>query len=257
MDSLLSGVAIPMTVYLVPEIVRVPPTVFLFSLAYDALSTAAFVSVWDAVKVRPVVIFEVASGPRSWWVTSTPATEYEFTSKDAPPPCTCGWPEPPPWPPPGPPCCEPEDPEEPADPEEVEDFAVPRVNEPSTLVTFRLSAPTALDTPFCAATSVTSEDFRDCPPCVITRSELWVVLLSALASKSNFGRPEELPVAAGRAFVTVMSVPSPYSDFRTLPWACCMPADTELTVMTSAIPSARPMAITRAAFLRRLSSRLR
>ncbi|QHA04320.1 hypothetical protein GQF42_14400 [Streptomyces broussonetiae] len=39
--------------------------------------------------------------------------------------------------------------------------------------------------------------------------------------------------------------------------ACVIPADTEFTVMTSAIPSARPIAITGAAFLRRLGSRLR
>ena len=73
-DSLLSGVAIPMTLNLVPEILMVLPTVYLFSLAYDLLSTATFALVCEAVKVLPVVIFDVASGPRSWWVTSTPAT---------------------------------------------------------------------------------------------------------------------------------------------------------------------------------------
>ncbi len=42
----------------------------------------------------------------------------------------------------------------------VEDFALPWVKEPSTLVTFSVSAPTALATPFCPATLVTSEDAR-------------------------------------------------------------------------------------------------
>ncbi len=64
-----------MTVYLVPEILKVLPTAYLFSLAYDLLTTATFASVCVAVKVLPEVIFEVASGPRPWSVTSTPATE--------------------------------------------------------------------------------------------------------------------------------------------------------------------------------------
>lgn len=66
-----------------------------------------------------------------------------------------------------------------------------------------------------------------------------------------------MALGAAAALVTVMSVPSPYSDWRTLSWAFPMPDDTELTTMTSAIPSASPEATTRAAFLRRRSSRLR
>ncbi|MGY3058774.1 hypothetical protein ACVWZD_003019 [Streptomyces sp. TE3672] len=49
----------------------------------------------------------------------------------------------------------------------------------------------------------------------------------------------------------------PYSDSRTLSWARLMPVETELTTMTSAMPSASPEATTSAAFLRRRSSRRR
>ncbi len=87
--------------------------------------------------------------------------------------------------------------------------ASPWVNEPSTLVTFRDSAPTALATPCCAATFATSEDFRAWPPCVITRSELCVSLSSDLASNSNFGLSVLFPEGAVLALVTVMSVPRP------------------------------------------------
>ncbi len=78
----------------------------------------------------------------------------------------------------------------------------------------------------------------------------------SFASKEKRGR--SLPAEAGSAaLVTVMSVPSPYSDWRTVPWAFSMPEETELTTMTRAMPRASPEATTRAAFLRRRSSRLR
>ncbi len=75
MDSLLLGVAMPMTVNLVPEIEKVEPTLYFFDLAYDALTTATFALVCAVVNVLPVVIFEVDSGPSAWSVTSMPATE--------------------------------------------------------------------------------------------------------------------------------------------------------------------------------------
>ncbi|CAM5684322.1 hypothetical protein STENM223S_05764 [Streptomyces tendae] len=80
---------------------------------------------------------------------------------------------------------------------------------------------------------------------------------SSCASKRKRGRSAVLPEGASAALVTVMSVPSPYRDWRTLSWARPMPEETESTTMTSAMPSARPEATTRAAFLRRRSSRLR
>lgn len=74
-DSPLSGVATPITVYLPPEILKVEPTLYFFDLAYDLLITATLAFVCVAVNVLPEVIFIVASGPSSWSVTSTPATE--------------------------------------------------------------------------------------------------------------------------------------------------------------------------------------
>ncbi len=79
---------------------------------------------------------------------------------------------------------------------------------------------------------------------------------SSRASKRKRGR-SEVPGVGDAAWVTVMSVPRPYRDCRTLSWALPMPEETESTTMTSAMPSARPEATTRAAFLRRRSSRLR
>ncbi len=91
--------------------------------------------------------------------------------------------------------------------------ASPWVKEPSTLVTLRLRAPTASATPSCFATSATSEDFRVCPPWVITRSELCSSPSSpsAVASNSNLGPPcsPSSPEGASLALVTVMSVPRP------------------------------------------------
>lgn len=94
-------------------------------------------------------------------------------------------------------------------------------------------------------------------PCTITRS-LLCSSSESLPRASNWKRGRS-PVldCAWAALVTVMSVPSPYSDWRTLPCAFSMPDDTELTTMTRAMPRASPEATTSAAFLRRRSSRLR
>lgn len=76
-------------------------------------------------------------------------------------------------------------------------------------------------------------------PRTMTRSLLWVDVSSLpRAPNRKRGRCELLPLG-DCALVTVMSVPRPYSDCRTLSWAFPMPLDTELTTMTSAMPGAR------------------
>ncbi len=131
------------------------------------------------------------------------------------------------------------------------------MNWPLTLTTWRLSPPTASETPFCVPTLVTVEVARVWKPWTMTRS-LLCSASESLSRASNWKRGRSLVlVAAAAALVTVMSVPSPYSDWRTLPWAFSMPDDTELTTMTRAMPRASPEATTSAAFLRRRSSRLR
>ena len=70
--SPLSGVAMPMTLYLTLLMVTVSPTASFFSLAYDVSATTTLAFVSEVVKVRPLVIFEEVSGPRAGLVTSVP-----------------------------------------------------------------------------------------------------------------------------------------------------------------------------------------
>ena len=44
-------------------------------------------------------------------------------------------------------------------------------------------------------------------------------------------------------WVTVMSVPTPYSECSTVAWAFLTPDDAAVTVITKPIPSARPRAM--------------
>ena len=57
--------------------------------------------------------------------------------------------------------------------------------------------------------------------------------------------------------MTVMSVPTPYSECRTEPSAFLTPVDAAVTVITSPMPSARPIAMKMAWRARRRSSRQR
>ncbi len=125
-------------------------------------------------------------------------------------------------------------------------------------MTWRLRPPTASETPLWASTLPTVELARVWKPCTTTRSLLCSSSESLpLASKLKRGRCAPSELCAAAALVTVMSVPRPYSDCRTLSWALPIPEETELTMMTRAMPSASPEATTRAAFLRRRNSRLR
>src|SRR3954454_22072326 len=100
-EAPLSAVAIPTILYFTLLIVTVEPTLYFFFLAYAESATSTLALVSDALKVRPLVIFEEVSGPIADSVTSVPYTVYELTSKFAPPPLTspCGC-SPPPRPPP-------------------------------------------------------------------------------------------------------------------------------------------------------------
>ncbi len=70
--SPLSGVAMPMTLYLTLLTVTVEPTSSFFSLAYDVSATTTLALVSEDLKVRPLVIFEEVSGPSAGLVTSVP-----------------------------------------------------------------------------------------------------------------------------------------------------------------------------------------
>lgn len=70
--SPLSGVAMPMTLYLTLLMVTVSPRTSFFSLAYDLSATTTLASVSEDLKVRPLVIFEEVSGPSAGLVTSVP-----------------------------------------------------------------------------------------------------------------------------------------------------------------------------------------
>ncbi len=59
------------------------------------------------------------------------------------------------------------------------------------------------------------------------------------------------------ALVTVMSVPTPYSECKTDAWAFLTPAAAAVTVITSPIPSASPIAMKMAWRARRRNSRQR
>src|SRR5579875_3213057 len=67
----------------------------------------------------------------------------------------------------------------------------------------------------------------------------------------------ELPVGADGFWVTVTSVPTPYSELSTSAWAFFTPEEAADTVITRPTPSARPSAITTDCFIRRRSSRPR
>src|SRR5215472_5416013 len=63
--------------------------------------------------------------------------------------------------------------------------------------------------------------------------------------------------AGGRAEVTVMSVPIPYSECSTALWAFATPVEAAVTVTTTPIPRAMPAAVRKAGLGRRRSSRAR
>lgn len=72
--SPLSGVAMPMSLYLTPLILTVSPRASFFSLAYDVSATATLASVSDVLNVRPLVTLEEVRGPRPCLATSVPYT---------------------------------------------------------------------------------------------------------------------------------------------------------------------------------------
>ncbi len=70
-------------------------------------------------------------------------------------------------------------------------------------------------------------------------------------------KPVGPPEPAVGVWVTVMSVPTPYSECSTVAWASLTPEDAAVTVITRPIPRARPRAMKIAWRIRRRNSRRR
>ena len=89
---------------------------------------------------------------------------------------------------------------------------------------------------------VTADDFMvpSPPPTrmfLLTLVPLW---LDWPPREAEAGPPPEPAVGA---WVTVTSVPTPYSDLSTVPWVAETPFEAAVTVMTSPTPSASPSAM--------------
>ncbi len=145
------------------------------------------------------------------------------------------WNEPPPPPPPPP------RPKPPPPPEEVNDGILPVI-----LVSVSVRLPVAAATSRSFPIEVTEDEVRVPRPRLVRLSTSIVVPGLGRPCDPNEPRnPKDRGVdepAAG-ALVTVMSVPTPYSECSTSPWASLTPADSAVTVMTRPMPRARPTAI--------------
>ncbi len=78
-----------------------------------------------------------------------------------------------------------------------------------------------------------------------------------LPTRPRKPKPVGPPEPAVGVWVTVMSVPTPYSECSTVPWAFLTPEDAAVTVITKPIPRARPRAMNIAWRIRRRNSRRR
>ena len=123
------------------------------------------------------------------------------------------------------------------------------------------SAPAAAVTFWVRAIWVTDEDFivPSAPVTSTSRLNFWPALgLDPGGGARPLTRnPNGPPEPRDGAVVTVMSVPTPYSECSTVLCAFFTPADAAVTVMTRPIPTARPSAMKHACRIRRRSSRPR
>ena len=132
---------------------------------------------------------------------------------------------------------------------------------PETVRSVADSAPAAAATSFVAAIRVTDDDVM-APSESATRT-LRLNFVPALRRDADdppfpwTRKPNGPPLPRDGALVTVMSVPTPYSECSTVPWAFFSPDDAAVTVMTSPMPTARPSAMKLACRIRRRSSRPR
>src|SRR5215467_3472070 len=207
--------------------------------------TATFEFVSAVVNVRPEVILLELSGPTSpadIWVPLT--VNVLVLNDDANPPP----PPPPPVPPPPP------NPPPPAG-------MFGTVPEMDRLV--RASAPPAAATPCSPEIEVTDAELIG--PSARLRSTLRLNLVPGAgragrvpaAVPPRTRKPNGPPELAAGALVTVMSVPTPYSECSTAPCACATPAEAAVTVITRPIPTARPREMKITCRIRRRSSRRR
>src|SRR6202011_4673230 len=113
-------------------------------------------------------------------------------------------------------------------------------------------------TPFRPATVVTDDAGIEASVAVPPRVLVSILVPAAgrvvvPVRNPNPNEPGVNDPAAG-VLVTVASVPTPYSDFSTVPWAFLTPVAAAVTVMTRPMPKARPRAMNAACGMRRLSS---
>ena len=133
---------------------------------------------------------------------------------------------------------------------------------PVTVMSVSASAPVAAVTCCCRDTAA-SWLAVSVPYCVFSSSlslifvpaAIWPLRTCLICCLKPNVRPEPDPCFGG--WVTVRSVPTPYSECSTAACAFCTPVAAEVTVMTSPIPSARPSAMKTAWRMRRRSSRRR
>ena len=132
--------------------------------------------------------------------------------------------------------------------------------EPENVLSSSVRTPVAAATPSVAATVATFAVVSVLVPRATARRDWDRSVLPLLdepwSPKSNDGRPPFVDEGVS-VFVTVMSVPTPYTDCRTLDCAACTPPAIEDTITTRAMASAMPIAMTAVCFLRFVSSRLR
>ncbi|MGH3160151.1 MAG: hypothetical protein ACRDNF_26765 [Streptosporangiaceae bacterium] len=176
-----------------------------------------------------MVIFAALSGPSSPVAMSTPWTLKVVGVNDP-------WKEPPPPPPPPPPK------PPPAPSVELNDGIVP-----VTFVSVRVRPPAAAATSGSFATVVTEVVARLPSPCPRSVSTSIFVPAAGLVPELPKWPPKPnepgVPEPSVGVLLTVMSVPTPYSECSTLPCAFLTPLEAEVTVMTRPIPSARPSAM--------------
>ncbi len=121
------------------------------------------------------------------------------------------------------------------------------------------SAPAAAATSLICPICVTDEELivPSEPATRTSRVNFWPALGLFPVGRPRTRNPNGPPEPRDGALVTVMSVPTPYSECRTLPWASFTPDAAAVTVMTSPMPTARPRAMKTACRIRRRSSRPR
>ncbi len=117
---------------------------------------------------------------------------------------------------------------------------------PVITASVRLSAPAAPATRRRFPMLVT-DDAASVPRPALVRLSMSIFVPAAgrvrLPTRPRKPNPAGPPEPAAGVWVTVMSVPTPYSECSTVAWASLTPADAAVTVMTKPIPRARPRAI--------------